>query len=341
MTSLIEQAKRSRSGIPRFSSGSLALDLALGGGWPRGRCNLVVGKESSGKSTTTLLAARSISQIDWETGQFGGFTKVLYVDMENTFDFDWASNFGWDDRHDVVCPESGEMASDIITEAIKSGEYGLIIGDSADCFIPAKIDERSLQDGNMPGARAQLLNRSYQAWTSALRNLRVPPHKQPTILMINQYRLTFGVMYGDPRVIPGGEGQKFYSSTIVTFNSPKIEDTKGVETAYIEISGNIRKNKTGLPKKNFTFKVGLRESEELHSGEVNNQKAIMDLLKNTEIRKIKSVYNFLGEEYKTQKEISDRMKSDPAFMDKCWKLALQVSNNQGPVTEVPGEQEDG
>jgi hypothetical protein len=148
-------------------------------------------------------------------------------------------------------------------------------------------------------------------------------------------------MYGDPRVIPGGEGQKFYSSTIVTFNSPKIEDTKGVETAYIEISGNIRKNKTGLPKKNFTFKVGLRESEELQAGEVNNQKAIMDLLKNTEIRKIKSVYNFLGEEYKTQKEISDKMKSDSSFLDKCWKLALQVSNNQGPVTAFLGEQEDG
>ena len=333
MTSLIEQAKRSKNTVPRFSSGSLALDLALGGGWTRGRCHLVVGKESSGKSTTTLLTAREISKIDWETGQFGGFTKVLYVDMENTFDFDWAANFGWDERHDVVCPESGEMASDIIKEAINSGEYGLIIGDSADCFIPAKVDERSMQDGNMPGARAQLLNRSYQAWTGALRNLKVPPHKQPTVLMINQYRLTFGVMYGDPRVIPGGEGQKFYSSTIVTFNSPKIEDTKGTETAYIEISGNIRKNKTGLPKKNFTFKVGLRDSEEMSCGEVNNQKAIMDLLKNTEIRKVKSIYTFLGEEYKTQKEISDRMKSEPAFLDKCWKLALQVSSNQGPVTE--------
>lgn len=341
MTSLIDQVKRSRSSIPRFSSGSLALDLALSGGWARGRCHLVVGKESSGKSTTTLLAAREISKINWETGEFGGFTKVLYVDMENTFDFDWASNFGWDERHDVVCPESGEMASDIIKEAINSGEYGLIIGDSADCFIPAKIDERSMQDGNMPGARAQLLNRSYQAWTGALRNLKVPSHKQPTILMINQYRLTFGVMYGDPRVIPGGEGQKFYSSTIVTFNSPKIEDTKGTETAYIEISGNIRKNKTGLPKKNFTFKVGLRDSEEMACGEVNNQKAVMDLLKTTEIRKVKSVYTFLGDEYKTQKEISDRMKADPAFMDRCWKLALQVSANQGSVTQEQGETENG
>jgi recombination protein RecA len=341
MTSLIDQAKRARSNISRFSSGSLSLDLALGGGWPRGRCCLVVGKESSGKSTTTLITAREISKIDWETGQFGGFTKVLYVDMENTFDFEWASNFGWDERHDVVCPESGEMASDIITEAIKSGEYGLIIGDSSDCFIPAKVDAKQLQDGGMPGARAQLLNRSYQTWTSALRNLDVPAHKLPTVLMINQYRLAFGVMYGDPRVIPGGEGQRFYSSIITTFNSPKIEDTKGVETAYIEISGNARKNKTAIPKRNFSFKVGLQDSEELACGEVNNQKAVMDLLKNTEIRKVKSTYTFLGEEYKTQKEISDRMKSEPAFMDKCWKLALQVAAKQGPVTEQKGDDENG
>ena len=339
MASLIEQAKRLKNTVPRFSSGSLSLDLALGGGWTRGRCHLVVGKESSGKSTTTLLTAREISKIDWETGEFGGFTKVLYVDMENTFDFDWAANFGWDERHDVVCPDSGEMASDIIKEAIESGEYGLIIGDSADCFIPSKVDDRSMTEGNMPGARAQLLNRSYQSWTGTLRKLKVPPHKMPTVLMINQYRLTFGVMYGDPRVIPGGEGQRFYSSTIVTFNSPKVEDAKGVEAAYIEVGGNIRKNKTAVPKKNFTFKVGLRDSEELAVGEVNNQKAIMDLLKNTQIHKVKSTYQFMGEEYKTQKEISERMKSDPAFLDKCWKLALEVSKGTSPVEEVAGEEE--
>lgn len=322
MSKLIDDAKRQNRKVTRFSTGVFALDVCYGGGFPRGRPVLVVGKESTGKTAIGLKVAESISKVDWETGEFGGFTKTLFIDMEGTFDIDWATRNGWHPENDVVLPDDGDHGADIISEAMRSGEYGLIIADSLDCFYPSKLQEKAQQDGGLPGARAKLLNESFVKWTSILRKLDVPPHKMPSMYFINQYRLTMGVMHGDPRVIPGGEGQRFYSSIITSMKSAKVEDACGVESAVVTFSGSTAKNKTYLPKKTFEFQMGLADTEDLKTGEINNVKSVMKVLQQRAIQKVKSKYQFLGEEYGTQKEITTRMTEDAKFFDLCWKTAL-------------------
>lgn len=334
----IENAKANNKTISRFSSGIFSLDSVLGGGWPRGRVSLLVGKESSGKSTIAALAARSISNIDWNTGEFGGFTKTLWIDMENDFDADWFSKLGWHPENDVVCPDNGEHAVDLIREGIDTGEYGLIVANSLDMFYPAKLDERTAEEGGLPGARAKLLNENFVKWTSQLRRLSrtLPNYKLPTILCINQYRLMIGAgMYQDPRTIPGGEGQRYYSSIITSLKGSKVEDFEGTESAVVTVSGSTIKNKTAPPKKNFEFQLTIADNQETKVGEVANFKSIMNVLKSRQIQKIKSKWVLLGEEYATQKEISDRIKSDGVFYDRCWKLALsEVLNTESKEEEV-------
>jgi RecA/RadA recombinase len=330
--SLISEAKANEKALSRVSTGVFSLDLSLGGGLPRGRISMLVGKESSGKSLISTLCSKSISKIDWETGKFGGFTKTLWIDMENDFDDEWFGKLGWDSRNDVVCPDSGEHACDIIREAIESNEYGLIVANSLDCFYPTKLNERSADEGGLPGARAKLLNENFVKWTGQMRRLSrtLPPHKMPTLLCINQYRLTIGAgMFQDPRVIPGGEGQRYYSSIIVSLKSSKIEDAGSAESALVNISGSTIKNKTHPPKKNFEFQVAIADTEDMKVGEVANFKSIMSVLKSRQIQKVKSKWVFLNEEYATQKDITDRIKSDPAFFNVCWDLALSEVLNSG------------
>jgi recombination protein RecA len=326
MSSIYDKVKRQNSKVSRFSSGIFAIDAAIGQGFPRGRVCMIVGQESSGKSTIAVKTAASISKIDWETGEFGGKTKVVYIDMENTFDAEWAKGLGWPDDGEVLVPSAGDEAADLICELLTAGNHGLIIADSLDMFYPAKFDERLATDGGLPGIRAQLLNQSFIKWTNILRNSDAPPHKMPTLLCLNQYRYTMGTMMSDPRVIPGGVGQMYYNSVILSMNTPKVSDGGGSECSILEAKGVVRKSKVGVPKRNFNFTIGLADSEELARGEVANHKSIMDVLKTTAIEKVKSKYTLLGKEYDTQKQISDKMKNDPAFLDVCWKLALEQLN---------------
>lgn len=332
--SLLRSRIRGAVETNRFSSGVFSLDVALGGGWPRNKFSLIVGNESTGKTLLSLLAAKSISQIDWETGEFGGFTKTLFVDMEASFDDKWAKKNGWDDRNEIVYPETGEEAVDIVCEAIDTGDYGLIIFDSLEPCKPAKLTERESREGDLPGARARLINEGFTKWLSRLRKYGGPPHKAPSLLFINQYRFQIGQMMGDPRTIPGGRAQLFYASIILSMNGAKIKEdhTRGA------FGGVCKKNKTAIPKRNFKFDYNFLSNEDGEANTISNFKGIFNVLKARQIKKVKSVWEFMGDQYKTQAEIQSRIKTEPDFYDKCWKLALQEALNE---TEVPEVETDG
>lgn len=320
--SLIDQRKRIGSDKPRFSTGIFALDLALGRALTRNSCHLLVGPESTGKTTIALKVVKSITDYDWETGEYGGKSKTLWIDMENAHDAEWAKLHGWDDRYnEIVYPEDGAEAADIITEALRSREYALIVPDSLDSFYPLAAIEKDAS-ATLVGERAKLLSQGFIRWTSIMRSQS--GQKLPTILAINQFRLQIGgPMYSDPNIIPGGKAQLFYSSTITRMHSPKVSDDCGVESSVVRLKGIIQKNKTAVPKKNFEFLMGLQQTDDLGPGEVANSKSVFDALKGTEIRKVNSRWTFLGEEYGTQKEIGERIKSDPAFYETCRLVALR------------------
>ena len=184
--------------IPVISSGSLALDLALGiGGVPRGRVVEIYGPEASGKTTLAL-------HIAGEAQAAGGM--VAFVDAEHALDVGYARRLGVDvDSLLVSQPDSGEQALDITEILVRSGAIDALIIDSVAALVPRAELEGEMGDQHM-GLQARLMSQ-------ALRKLTATIHKSMTcVIFINQIRMKIGVMFGSPETTTGGNALKFYAS---------------------------------------------------------------------------------------------------------------------------------
>ena len=184
--------------IPVISSGSLALDLALGiGGVPRGRIVEIYGPEASGKTTLALHVAA-------EAQAAGGV--VAYIDAEHALDVGYARRLGVDvDSLLVSQPDTGEQALDIAEILVRSGAIDALIIDSVAALVPRAELEGEMGDQHV-GLQARLMSQ-------ALRKLTATIHKSMTcVVFINQIRMKIGVMFGSPETTTGGNALKFYAS---------------------------------------------------------------------------------------------------------------------------------
>jgi recombination protein RecA len=184
--------------IPSISTGSLALDLALGvGGVPRGRVVEIFGPESSGKTTLALHIAA-------EAQAKGGM--VAFIDAEHALDVTYARNLGVDvDSLLVSQPDTGEQALDITEILVRSGGIDALIIDSVAALVPKAEIEGEMGDHHV-GLQARLMSQ-------ALRKLTATISKSHTsVIFINQIRMKIGVMFGNPETTTGGNALKFYSS---------------------------------------------------------------------------------------------------------------------------------
>jgi recombination protein RecA len=184
--------------IPAISTGSLALDLALGiGGVPRGRVVEIYGPESSGKTTLALHVAA-------EAQANGGM--VAFIDAEHALDVSYARKLGVDvDSLLVSQPDTGEQALDIAEILVRSGAIDVLIIDSVAALVPRAELEGDMGDQHM-GLQARLMSQ-------ALRKLTATISKSMTcVIFINQIRMKIGVMFGSPETTTGGNALKFYAS---------------------------------------------------------------------------------------------------------------------------------
>jgi recombination protein RecA len=184
--------------IPVISTGSLALDLALGiGGVPRGRILEIFGPESSGKTTLALHIAA-------EAQVKGGM--VAFIDAEHALDTGYARKLGVNiDSLPVSQPDSGEQALDIAEILIRSGAIDVLIIDSVAALVPRAEIEGEMGDHHV-GLQARLMSQ-------ALRKLTAITHKSMTcVIFTNQIRMKIGVMFGSPETTTGGNALKFYAT---------------------------------------------------------------------------------------------------------------------------------
>ncbi len=221
--------------IETVSSGSISIDLALGGGYPKGRIVEVYGPESSGKTTLCLHAVAEFQKV-------GG--TVAFIDAEHALDPDYARKLGVNvDEMLLSQPDSGEQALDIAEALIRSGGVDLIVVDSVAALTPRAEIEGEMGDQSM-GLQARLMSRALRKLTA------VASRMGTTIIFINQIRMKIGVMFGNPETTTGGNALKFYSSVrLEVRKGPKIE--MGVGEAK-EMSGNVArikivKNKVAPP----------------------------------------------------------------------------------------------
>ncbi len=183
--------------VELLSSGALSLDLALGGGYPKGRIIEIYGPESSGKTTLTLHAIAEI--------QRNGGTAA-FIDAEHALDPAYAKRLGVDTENLLVSqPDNGEQALEIVETLVRSNAVDLIVLDSVAALVPQAEIDGEMGDSHM-GLQARLMSQALRKLTGIISKSRA------TVIFINQIRMKIGVMFGNPETTTGGNALKFYAS---------------------------------------------------------------------------------------------------------------------------------
>lgn len=297
--SVMKLGEKTDRNISSVSSGSLALDTALGiGGYPRGRVIEVYGPESSGKTTVSLHAIAEVQAT-------GG--TAAFIDAEHALDPVYAKNLGVNiDELLLSQPDTGEQALEIAEALVRSGAVDIVVVDSVAALVPKAEIEGEMGDSHM-GLQARLMSQ-------ALRKLSGVINKSNTIVIfINQIREKIGVMFGNPETTPGGRALKFYSS--VRLEVRRAEALK----SGTEIIGNRTKIKVVKNKVAPPFRTA--EVDIMYGKGISREGEIVDIGSDLEIiQKSGSWYSY------NEERIGQGRENVKQFLLKNPEIRNEISN---------------
>lgn len=311
--------------VELIPSGALSLDLALGGGYPKGRIIEIYGPESSGKTTLALHAIAEVQKA-------GG--TAAFVDAEHALDPSYAKKLGVDTDNLLISqPDNGEQALEITETLVRSNAVDLIVVDSVAALVPQAEIDGDMGDSHM-GLQARLMSQALRKLTGIINKSKA------TVIFINQIRMKIGVMFGNPETTTGGNALKFYAS--VRMDIRRIGQIKGDGD---DIAGNrtkvkIVKNKIAAPFRTAEFDIMYNEGIS-KTGDVLDLAALHEV-----VEKSGAFYKYNGETIGQGRDKTKQyLKDNPAVLAEIdQKVRAKLADDKTdtvpasePETEAPAE----
>ncbi|MFN6460514.1 MAG: recombinase RecA [Nostoc sp. DedVER02] len=315
-----------RMRVETISSGALTLDLALGGGLPKGRVIEIYGPESSGKTTVALHALAEVQRN-------GGI--AAFVDAEHALDPTYAAALGVDiDNLLISQPDTGESALEIVDQLVRSAAVDIVVIDSVAALVPRAEIEGDMGDAHV-GLQARLMSQALRKITGNIGKSGC------TVIFINQLRQKIGVTYGSPETTTGGNALKFYAS--VRLDIRRIQTLKkGTEEFGNRVKVKVAKNKVAPP-----FRIA--EFDIIFGKGISTLGCVVDLAEETGIIIRKGAwYSYNGDNISQGRDNAIKyLEEKPEFAEEIKKLVREkldkgavVSANSVAKASEEDEEED-
>jgi recombination protein RecA len=301
-----------RMRVETISSGAMTLDIALGGGLPKGRVIEIYGPESSGKTTLALHAIAEIQRA-------GGV--AAFVDAEHALDPTYSAAVGVDiDNLLVSQPDSGEAALEIVDQLVRSAAVDIVVIDSVAALVPRAEIEGNMGDSHM-GLQARLMSQALRKITGSISKSGC------TVIFINQLRQKIGVVYGSPETTTGGTALKFYAS--VRLDIRRIQTLKRANDGEYgnRVKVKVAKNKVAPP-----FRIA--EFDIIFGKGISTVGCLVDLADETGIITRRGAwYSYDGDNIAQGRDNTVKyMEENPEMVEKIQKLVLEKLNAGTPVS---------
>jgi recombination protein RecA len=318
--SIMRLGEASRMQVETIPTGALTLDLALGGGLPKGRVIEIYGPESSGKTTVALHAVAEVQR----TGGVAAF-----VDAEHALDPVYARALGVNiDELLVSQPDTGEMGLEIVDQLVRSSAIDVVVIDSVAALVPRAEIEGEMGDAHV-GLQARLMSQALRKITGSIGK------SQCTVIFLNQLRQKIGISYGNPETTTGGNALKFYAS--VRLDIRRIQTLKkGTEEYGIRAKVKVAKNKVAPP-----FRIA--EFDILFGQGISTLGCLVDLAEQTGVITRKGAwYSYAGDNIGQGRDNTVlRLMEDAAFAAQIEaQVREKLAINGAPVTDDDDLEED-
>ncbi|MBD1935800.1 recombinase RecA [Microcoleus sp. FACHB-68] len=319
--SIMRLGDATRMKVETIPSGALTLDLALGGGLPKGRVIEIYGPESSGKTTLALHAIAEVQKA-------GGI--AAFVDAEHALDPTYAAALNVDIANLLVSqPDTGEMGLEIVDQLVRSVAVDIVVVDSVAALVPRAEIEGDMGDSHM-GLQARLMSQALRKITGNIGKSGC------TVIFLNQLRQKIGVTYGNPETTTGGNALKFYASVRLDIRRAQTLK-KGTEEFGIRAKVKVAKNKVAPP-----FRIA--EFDILFGKGISRVGCMLDIAEETAVIVRKGAwYSYNGDNIGQGRDNTIKyLEDNPAVADEVEKLVRQklelgavVSANS--VTQIEAE----
>ncbi len=304
--SIMHLAGDNKIDVETISTGSLSLDLALGGGVPKGRIIEIYGPESSGKTTLSLHV---VAEVQKEGG------VAAFIDAEHALDPAYAKKLGVDIEKLLVSqPDSGEQSLEIVETLVRSNAVDIVVIDSVAALVPQAEIEGDMGDSHM-GLQARLMSQALRKLTGIISRSKC------TVIFINQLRMKIGVMFGNPETTTGGNALKFYAS--VRMDIRRTSQIKvGEEVIGNRVRVKVVKNKIAPPFRQAEFDI-------MYNQGISTEGDVLDLAAEKGIvEKAGAWFSYNGENVAQGREAAKQyLKDNPKVLkeiDKKVRAAAEV-----------------